>query len=151
METHNWHPYLVPGGPFPSHVTSPSLALKQPFSVHNRKPHLTATTFFLRSDYGAKPLPKVVPAPPVTLPPSLPFEANSAYREEFGPKPLPKPPVPQQVKLPQSLPFEGDTVYRSEFVRKENPVCQVARMPPYPQPSYPNNHVFWDKDEKVWY
>ncbi|KAL8427611.1 hypothetical protein Efla_005786 [Eimeria flavescens] len=104
-----------------------------------------------RSDYGVKPLPKNVPAPPVKLPPSLPFEGTSAYRDEYVPKPLPKPPAPQEVKLPPSLPFEGDTIYRSEFVRKENPVCQVSRMPPYPQPKHPYNHVFWDKNEKTWY
>lgn len=91
---------------------------------------------------------------PVTAAPtpvSLPFRGTSAYREEFGPKPLPPPLAPQKVEVPQSLPFEGESVYRSEFNRKENPVCQVARLPPYPQPEYPNNHVFWDKEEKTWY
>lgn len=104
-----------------------------------------------RSDYNAKPLPKPIETEVPKLPPSLPFEGNSAYREDYGPKPLPKPIVPGEVKMPPSLPFEGNTMYRSEFVRKEVPVCQLTRMPQYPQPAYPNTHVFWDSEEKRWY
>ncbi|PFH37719.1 microtubule associated protein SPM1 [Besnoitia besnoiti] len=104
-----------------------------------------------RTEYGPKPLPAPIRPAEVKMPPTLPFEGNTQYREEFVPKPLPPTMKPAEVKLPPSLPFDANSMYRSQYVPKENPVCQLTRLPQYPQASYPSNHVFWDSVTKQWY
>lgn len=43
------------------------------------------------------------------------------------------------------------TNYRGNYVPYTINVCPVARLPPYPIPSWPREHTFWDPVAKKWY
>ncbi|EUR72335.1 hypothetical protein PFBG_02429 [Plasmodium falciparum 7G8] len=132
-------------GPKPLPELPPRIEMKLPKSL----PFEGESNY--RSEFGPKPLPELPPKIYMQPPKPLPFEGESNYRSEFGPKPLPELPPRHETKLVKQLPFEGESSYRTEYIRKVLPVCPVELLPKYPTPTYPSQHVFWDRETKKWY